>query len=76
VEIEEVTEQVAIEENNQLLEPEKVQTNKNPDVQEDLTGDDEPIIDDEIEELDEPIGMGLKFDEIEEMIDEVLSMEN
>lgn len=76
LEIEEVTEQVAIEENNQLLEPEKVQTNKNPDVQEDLTGDDEPIIDDEIEELDEPIGMGLKFDEIEEMIDEVLSMEN
>jgi hypothetical protein len=27
-------------------------------------------------ELDEPLGLGLKFDEIEEMIDEVLSMEN
>jgi len=33
-------------------------------------------VDEELEELDEPLGMGLKFDEIEEMIDEVLSMEN
>ena len=33
-------------------------------------------MDEELEELDEPLGMGLKFDEIEEMIDEVLSMEN
>ena len=76
LEINELTDQVAIEENNLVVEPEKVQINNNPDVQEDLTGDDEQIIDDKIEELDEPIGMGLKFDEIEEMIDEVLSMEN
>ena len=76
LEINELTDQVAIEENNLVVDPEKVQINNNPDVQEDLTGDDEPIIDDKIEELDEPIGMGLKFDEIEEMIDEVLSMEN
>ena len=33
-------------------------------------------VNEELEELDEPLGMGLKFDEIEEMIDEVLSMEN
>ena len=26
--------------------------------------------------LDEPLGLGLKFDEIEEMIDQVLSMQN
>ena len=75
-EIIEVAEQVAIEENNLVVEPEQVQINNKPDLQEDLTGDDDPIIDEKIEELDEPIGMGLKFDEIEEMIDEVLSMEN
>ena len=34
----------------------------------DLPGED-------LAEMDEPLGLGLKFDEIEEMIDEVLSLE-
>ena len=49
LEINELTDQVAIEENNLVVEPEKVQINNNPDVQEDLTGDDEQIIDDKLE---------------------------
>ena len=41
-----------------------------------ISPEDPDPVDEELEELDEPLGMGLKFDEIEEMIDEVLSMEN
>ena len=42
--------------------------------------DNKDVIEQEVEEqeelaqLDEPLGLGLKFDEIEAMIDEVLSM--
>lgn len=35
----------------------------------------EELPEEELAEMDEPLGLGLKFDEIEEMIDEVLSLE-
>ena len=35
----------------------------------------EELPEEQLAEMDEPLGLGLKFDEIEEMIDEVLSLE-
>ena len=37
---------------------------------------DDKLPEEELAEIDQPLGLGLKFDEIEEMIDEVLSLEN
>jgi len=59
---------VAGEEQGQFFEVEEDEVEKEVDP--------EPVTEDEDAELDPPAGIGLRFDEIEEMIDEVLSIDD
>ena len=59
---------VAGEEQGQFFEVEEDEVEKEVDP--------EPDTEDEDAELDPPAGIGLRFDEIEEMIDEVLSIDD